>query len=429
MRWVILGFMARWGPLRERLAGVEVSLTLSWAELDALVGGLPRSAYVHSAFWKGDRSGWPGFTTTDVRVGESVTFVRRGESMPVRSPRGRSTAVSSAAGPLPGSADLVLVGCVKKKLDHPAPARLLYVSDLFAKQRAYAERSGVPWFVLSAKHGLVAPDQVLAPYDLRLSDTSADYRRAWGARVVSQLLDAAGPLAGKVLEIHAGAAYADAISGLLRAAGATVTEPLHGLAMGQRLAWYNQAHPTAPSTGDLAAKLGDDSSAVSPARFLTVGRRGLDSPGLYSWWVDAAGAADLSAGLGHHVSPGLIYAGLAGATRARSGRKSSNTLWGRIRGMHLGTRHDFSTFRRSLGSVLAHRNGNPEIDEARLTEWMHQHLRVVTIPVEDGDTLGQLETDVLRTLDPPLNLAKVPATPLRKRLTELRRQHGHNTAD
>lgn len=161
--------MARWKALRDRLARVESSLTLSWSELDALVDGLPRSAYIHAAFWKGDRPGWPEFTTTDVRVGDSVTFVRRDARAPARSSRIRAVPGSSALHSQPTVPDLVLVGCVKKKLDRPAPARDLYVSDLFEKQHSYAERTGVPWFVLSAEHGLVTPDQVLAPYDLQLS--------------------------------------------------------------------------------------------------------------------------------------------------------------------------------------------------------------------------------------------------------------------
>jgi hypothetical protein len=49
----------------------------------------------------------------------------------------------------------VLVSCVKDKLDHPAPAKDLYTSDLFRKARGYAERVGVPWFILSSEHGLV----------------------------------------------------------------------------------------------------------------------------------------------------------------------------------------------------------------------------------------------------------------------------------
>ena len=54
---------------------------------------------------------------------------------------------------------LLLVACVKEKLAAPAAARDLYVSPLFKKEREYAERAGLPWFILSAEHGLVAPDE------------------------------------------------------------------------------------------------------------------------------------------------------------------------------------------------------------------------------------------------------------------------------
>lgn len=91
--------------------------------------------------------------------------------------------------------------------------------------------------------------------------------------------------------------------------------------------------------------------------------------------------------------------------------------------MHLGKKHEFSTLRRSLGSVLAHGNGQTTIDEERLTLWMHSHLRVVLVPVADPDTLDALESDVLSALNPPLNLAKVPGTPLRQRLTVLRKHY------
>lgn len=91
--------------------------------------------------------------------------------------------------------------------------------------------------------------------------------------------------------------------------------------------------------------------------------------------------------------------------------------------MHLGKKHEFSTLRRSLGSILAHADGQPGIDEARLTPWMYAHLRVVLIPVADAHTLNDLETDILSELDPTLNLAKVGRTPLRQRLSALRKQY------
>lgn len=40
------------------------------------------------------------------------------------------------------TADVVLVRCVKEMLKYPAPAKDLYVSPLFRRERSYAEASG-----------------------------------------------------------------------------------------------------------------------------------------------------------------------------------------------------------------------------------------------------------------------------------------------
>lgn len=172
---------------------------------------------------------------------------------------------------------------------------------------------------------------------------------------------------------------------------------------------------------EFVTALRDSDRSVSPAEFLARGRNAADEAGLYSWWVDVVGAEQLSRGLGFSIAPGLIYAGLAGATRWPSGGRSNNTLWLRITTMHLGGNHEFSTFRRTLGSILVSATGVRTIDESVLTEWMHHHLRVVIVPFQDRDTLGRLEKDVLATLDPPLNLQGVAGTPLRRRIKELRR--------
>jgi hypothetical protein len=425
--------MADWSRLRSELRNVESSRTFTWGELEALVGSLPRSAYVHSAFWKGSRSAWAGFTTAEVRVGQSVRFVRRAPDETRLAPS-RPAVAQTRQRDRESHADLILVGCVKTKLQRAAPAKDLYTSSLFLKERMYAENAGVPWFVLSAQHGLVAPIEVLEPYDLQLSKASSAYRREWGVRVVKQLEAAVGALPNKVIEIHAGSAYADAVRPGLISAGAVVAEPLRGLALGERLAWYSAqpgeapaTSPSAPNVEELARELADEGKAVSPAEFLNTNGSHTRGPGLYSWWVDPEGASNLTFGIGQPIAPGLVYAGLAGATRSRSGRKSSNTLWGRIRGMHLGGRHEFSTFRLSLGSILAAAWGEQGIDEQKLTDWMREHLRLVTVPVDDADSLDALETDVLTALDPPLNLNKMPKTAVRARLTELRRQHGRRS--
>jgi hypothetical protein len=322
-------------------------------------------------------------------------------------------------------ADIILVTCVKSKASRPSAAKDLYTSTLFKKQRAYAEKVNVPWFILSAEHGLVAPDEWLAPYERYLPETPASYRAAWGPWVAERLELLAGSLADKTIEIHAGSTYLDTIRPELEKRGARVLDPLQGLQMGSRLAWYGQTQsdPTADDNEvqRCVQALSDAAVSLSPQEFIERGRPSFGRPGLYSWWVDEQGAKDLTRGLGLGVKPGLIYAGLAGATRWPSGQRSNNTLWLRIMTMHLGGNHEFSTFRRTLGAIVAQANGVTRIDEDGLTRWMRNHLRLVTIPFDDRDSLGRLERDVLAELDPPLNLQYMKPTPIRRRLKQLRR--------
>jgi hypothetical protein len=79
-------------------------------------------------------------------------------------------------------ARVIMLGCVKLKAGHRAAAKDLYRSPLWAGRRAYAEASGHPWPILSAIRGLVDPDTRLDPYELALTDLSADARREWGQR-------------------------------------------------------------------------------------------------------------------------------------------------------------------------------------------------------------------------------------------------------
>jgi hypothetical protein len=334
-------------------------------------------------------------------------------------------------------ADIVLISCVKTKLVQAAAAKDLFVSALFRKERAYAESTGAPWYILSAENGLVTPDQWLNPYNKYLSKQSVKYRKDWGAKVVEVLRQIEGPMQGKVIEIHAGAAYVDAIRSGLQSHGAIVIEPLHDLRFGERLRWYSsetraRKRLAKPLDGDalpdiktLVASLRDESSAMPPKNFIAAGSGGRRLPGLYSWWVDGDGALELTDALECDLTAGLIYVGLAGATQWPSGKPSSNTLWSRIESMHLGAKHEFSTLRRTIGAILAKAEGRGEIDEGALTSWIDLHLRVHVVPYTDADSLGRVEQTVLAELDPPLNLKGMPDTDLRKRVKELRRAVAH----
>ena len=135
---------------------------------------------------------------------------------------------------------LILVGCVKSKRGTRSAAKDLYDSPLWRCRRKYAERSNVPWYVLSAKHGLLAPETVIVPYDVTLKDRPVAYRRAWSQSVFEELAAIVPDLRGVTVEIHAGSAYASyGLEDGLRNAGANVCCPLAGMrGIGLQLAWY-----------------------------------------------------------------------------------------------------------------------------------------------------------------------------------------------
>ena len=88
-----------------------------------------------------------------------------------------------------------------------------------------------------------------------------------------------------------------------------------------------------------------------------------------------------------------------------------------------------STFRKTLAAFLAPELAPFEVDGARLKSesnrrlsgWIREHLSVSIAPIPDMTVLDEIETTVLRVLDPPLNLNKVPETEVRRRISGLRR--------
>ena len=328
----------------------------------------------------------------------------------------------------------MLVGCVKTKLPTAAPADELYTSPLFRKRRRYAEATGQPWFILSALHGLVRPDQVLEPYDMYLAGQPVTYRRQWALRVVSDLIAAVGPLEGRTVEVHAGAPHVEPLEPLLSAAGVEVRVPLRGLNQGQHLAWYSSdpavavVVPVGAPGLDLDAEVDRAIVALTDAGPRLApdfpwGRTDLHQPGLYAWWVDRPGAKDL--GVPASGDRTLVYTGQAGATRWPSGSRSGATLFSRISGQHLGGRISSSTPRQTFAALLRDRldlqlagPGALTTDgERRLSRWMTDRLAATVWPTAQADHLRDIEHGVIIRLDAPLNLAGAAATDLRSRLT------------
>jgi hypothetical protein len=80
-------------------------------------------------------------------------------------------------------ATVCLVSCVGAKGATTTEARDLYQSNWFIKARAYVEGFGSNWFILSAKHGLVRPDDLIARYNQTLNTIGIAERRSWARQV------------------------------------------------------------------------------------------------------------------------------------------------------------------------------------------------------------------------------------------------------
>ena len=137
------------------------------------------------------------------------------------------------------SATVYLVSCVSKKRTTPTQAKELYISDWFVKARHFVEATHSQWFILSAEYGLVAPDQIIAPYERTLNNMSTLERRAWADRVTAQL-ERSLPDAERII-VLAGARYREYLMDYLRRRAKIVEVPMEGLTIGRQLHYLADA--------------------------------------------------------------------------------------------------------------------------------------------------------------------------------------------
>lgn len=135
--------------------------------------------------------------------------------------------------------EIGLVSCVKSKRDEPAQPKDIYTSPYFEKMRTYTEQYHDEWWILSAKHGLLDPDgEPIAPYEDTLRNYSKAQKREWAAQVAEQIRERGLLDSDTTLVIHAGRDYYEEL--LLLLDDQDVEIPTEGLAIGEKMAWYNE---------------------------------------------------------------------------------------------------------------------------------------------------------------------------------------------
>tara|TARA_B100000767_G_scaffold269859_1_gene292448 strand:- start:1194 stop:1589 length:396 start_codon:yes stop_codon:yes gene_type:complete len=85
---------------------------------------------------------------------------------------------------------IVLIACVKEKKSERCMAKDMYVSSAFQSWMNYAESWGANQiYILSGKHGLLALNEFIDPYDFNLNTAKPEERKKWAKQVISKLSD------------------------------------------------------------------------------------------------------------------------------------------------------------------------------------------------------------------------------------------------
>ncbi|MBD8606079.1 hypothetical protein IFT73_04365 [Aeromicrobium sp. CFBP 8757] len=368
-------------------------------------------------------------------------------------------APSTPAGPAastfddePPTPDVILLGSIGDRVNVPAPAKEVYREVSFQLSRLDAELSGSEWFVLSAEHGLLAPNEWMSPDSRTMADMDPAYRVVWASWVVARLQSLVGSLDGLIVRVDAPDAFVGPLFAGLQDAGAAVSSGSPAAAGEVVVDDEIDAEPAAEAqTPDedledvdveavvddvvveqddrvlatvsgigrraiITQHLGDPRNAVPAAELGTLPQ----VPGLYGWLVDPIGARVLNRCLRLPVRPGLVFVGEVGGSTWHALVDPVLNLRDHLDRVQLNGRTRASTFRMTLATVLGDHLGMTSIEDPQLTEWMLEHLSITTWGVDDGNGLRELARVVIDELDPPLNVDHLASTEYRARLQQMR---------
>jgi len=285
-------------------------------------------------------------------------------------------------------ARIVLVGCSKKKQKITSRAADLYTSPRFLKAKRFAESHSDRWYVLSAKHGLLLPNDEIAPYDLSLDMMDVQERARWATEVLDALEPCVSP--GDEVTILAGPSYQKDVARGLTAMGAKVHAPLESQPIGRQLRLLNEMNRPSKKEADTSRLYGIlDRLSIGLGGLVSAGsalaREDIPVSGVYFFFEPTELRSDDPSKLR------VVRVGTHGVSKG-----SRATLRDRLRA-HLGTEdggnHRTSIFREHLGeSYLNHEGRLSEVPswgnkgaisekalllEEEVEKWVSKYIRTM----------------------------------------------------
>lgn len=113
-------------------------------------------------------------------------------------------------------------------------------SDLFRKAYLCAVKKYDFVAILSAKYGLLFPDQKIEPYDLTLNDMSSKETEGWSEKVFNQMKTRLDLKEFDKVFFHTGKKYRQNLIPKLEKIGIKCEVPLKNLGIGKQKAWYKE---------------------------------------------------------------------------------------------------------------------------------------------------------------------------------------------
>lgn len=332
--------------------------------------------------------------------------------------------LSTLLGP-DGRPPTIIVGCGRRKKKSATQARTLYVSERFRTCRAVAETLSAPYLILSALHGLIAPDTTLDPYDLDLCTLPEEARRFWANSALNYLYRTNE---GDPIILLASGAYAESIMACnaLREEPLPISAPLAQIEKRYHQDWLDQALAMALRIRHLEklyTMIDQARQQGATFRLADLGDQKLPARGVYIF-LDPAEQNFMG------DAPRIVRIGTHAVSK---GSKSS--LRNRLRN-HLGTssgsgNHRGSIFRLHVGRAMLDAEGGGERlsswglgqaasaeirtcedeQERRVSEYLRR-LEVFIVPIDDEPSKDSMRalvesqlialcSDGLQTIDKP----------------------------
>ena len=296
---------------------------------------------------------------------------------------------------------IALISCSKEKKGYPCPARELYsASNLFSLSYQYAKKNADKIYILSAKYGLVAEDQVIPPYNQTLKEMNRQQRLTWASDVLATLEKECN-LSSDHFILLAGNTYCrDLVQHL-----PNHSLPLDGLRMGVRMS-------------QLKKLLDGSVSAVTSTRCDRLHQLFCAMP-RYTW--EQISQIPFTNGIYIIFEKGEQYHGMERIVRVGT-HTSSDRLKTRLLDHFVRENHDGSIFRKNVGKAILNAHRDPYLTvwtmdtsksenrrfldkeknadtEQRVSKYLRENFTFTVFQVIDKDERLRMEEAIIATLN------------------------------